>query len=471
MSEIENEIVENQLEHEDSLGEDTTRKLATVQTVTRLRPIEGADRIVLAEFSQCSWAVIMGIGEVAVGQKVVYFEPDSWLPNAERYAILKGRCDKVFKGKPGFRLKVIRLRGTISYGFAMPLTKEIFPELFDEFLGELQDGDDVTELLGVKLYEMPVIRGGYGFAIGKPIGNFPTHLVSKTDQTRVQSLGVKQLWNLLHSGFELTEKADGTSSTIIATKVCQTDEDETIWDFIVCSRNLKLKEPANEKVTYRDAEGNKIEKVEFVDSIYWRMANKYKIKERLIAVCHHLNRELALQGEIVGPGVQGNKYNLDEPKLLVFDVWDIGIKRYVPPSERRRIIDMMNNLDLYGFPKLDVPDIEHVPIIDPCFSIAPTMDQCQAAINDAKLYVRTAADEGVSDWQLFTQCLLRSVVQSIVNMAEGESKLHKTEREGLVFKSVLDPMQSFKCISNKFLLKQEKYYDSAPKETTKEAAQ
>ena len=62
------------------------RTLVSVQTITRIDPIAGADRIVLAHV--LGWKVIiskdMGL---AVGDRVAYFETDSLLPETDpRYS-------------------------------------------------------------------------------------------------------------------------------------------------------------------------------------------------------------------------------------------------------------------------------------------------------------------------------------------------------------------------------------------------
>jgi len=241
---------------EDSLDE-SPRKLASVTTIKAIRPIAGADKILLARFTTNSWQTIISVEDkFKVGDKAVFFEIDSFLPKEERYNTLEGRCNKVMKEREGYRLKSIKLRGEISQGFAMPIHS--FPELDQT----ASDNTDVTDILGVKLYQLPIASGRFGFNIGRPKGGFP-HFVKKTDQSRIQSMGNREIMDLFnHIGFEISEKVDGTSATFALKynpqKVIGTPEDyvpdnpnyftgadgeiyRIHYDFHVCSRNLDLK--------------------------------------------------------------------------------------------------------------------------------------------------------------------------------------------------------------------------------------
>jgi ATP-dependent RNA circularization protein (DNA/RNA ligase family) len=52
-------------------------------------------------------------------------------------------------------------------------------------------------------------------------------------------------------------------------------------------------------------------------------------------------RNLAIQGEIVGSGIQGNQYKLNSHQLFVFSIYDIDKGTYLPPSERLELIKEM----------------------------------------------------------------------------------------------------------------------------------
>jgi len=115
------------------------RKLASIQKITALAPIEGADKILVADV--LGWKVVVEKEKFEVNDLVVYCEIDSILPNLPQFAFLE---------KNKFRIKTIRLRGQISQGICFTIE--------DAFNGlkkpdDLREGTDVTEALGVKKYE------------------------------------------------------------------------------------------------------------------------------------------------------------------------------------------------------------------------------------------------------------------------------------------------------------------------------
>ena len=82
-------------------------------------------------------------------------------------------------------------------------------------------------------------------------------------------------------------------------------------DFGVCSRNMNLKE----------TEGN----------TYWKMARKLKIEE----ILRSEQKNLCIQGEIVGPGIQGNKMGASELELHLFNLFDIDSGKHLGYDELR----------------------------------------------------------------------------------------------------------------------------------------
>lgn len=105
------------------------RKLASIQQITDLQPIPGADAILVA--SVLGWKCVVRRDEFKVGDHCVYFEIDSLLPVADWTDFLR-------KGdaRP-FRLRTIKLRGVRSQGLALPLSHfEKFGFTFAEENGE-----------------------------------------------------------------------------------------------------------------------------------------------------------------------------------------------------------------------------------------------------------------------------------------------------------------------------------------------
>lgn len=333
------------------------RKLASVQIVSEIRPIEGADAIEVARIN--NWDVVVKKGEFKTGDFCIYFEIDSFLPIKEEFEFLRKSSYKKMGAQEGFRLKTIRLRGQVSQGLLIPIhVKELFGDT-------VYEGMDVTELLGVVKYEPPIPAE----LAGKVRGNFPGFL-RKTDEERVQNLSKEYpTWIEQDLDFYVTEKLDGSSATFYL------NNDQ----FGVCSRNLDLEE----------TEGN----------TFWKVARELQIEEKL----REYGRNLAIQGELIGEGIQGNPYNIKGHTVRFFNVFDIDSQTY------------------YGLPMFlalfeHQLKLETVPVLtNLTMKLPQTIDECLA-------------------------------------FADGKSVLNQNfDREGVVFRT-MDRNISFKAISNKFLL-------------------
>lgn len=338
------------------------RSLATIRRIQKLTPIKDADAIECALID--GWQVVVKKNEFKEGDLVVYFEIDSFIPSSIAPFLTKdGHFPKEYNGVQGERLKTVKLRGQISQGLALPV-ETVFPTSE----GILDEGADVTEVLGIVKYEPPVPAQ----LAGVVRGNFPS-FIRKTDQERIQNL-TKFLprWIEEYHSWEITEKLDGSSMTVFVNKD----------DSGVCSRNLMLKETES--------------------NTFWVVANKFDLINKI----KQTGRNLAIQGELVGEGVQQNKYGLVGHHFYLFDIFDIDTGNYLPPSERIELATKLN--------------INHVPILNNSYVLSSN-----------------------------------ETVQSLLEMAESKSVLNENrEREGIVFKRS-DGSTSFKAISNKFLLKYE----------------
>lgn len=149
------------------------RKLASVQYVHHITPIEGADKIECVHVLE--WQCVANKGQFQVGDHCVYMEVDSFLPVCERFEFL--RSNSFRKSEilgDGFRLKTLKFRGQISQGLVHPLS--ILPE------GNYELGDDVTEILGIRKWEVEERVTNSGTMIGDFLDGIP-----KNDELRVQS--------------------------------------------------------------------------------------------------------------------------------------------------------------------------------------------------------------------------------------------------------------------------------------------
>jgi len=307
------------------------RKLATVREIQEITPIDGADNIELARID--GWQCVVKKGEFVPGSLCIYFEIDSVLPEASWSEFLRPRK---------FRVKTIKLRGQLSQGLA----------LSPETVGLSESwalGADVTETLGVKLYETPgskdsvtqcysrkppphkwLLRFGVGrrihsYLYPRASGSWPEWF-PKTDEERVQN--VTSFSQFYGKQIVCTEKLDGQSTTYFYNR----DFKNGLFNrglYGVCSRNVWKK--------CKDW------------STWWSVSGIYSIEERLTAYCKKNNVSLAIQGEIVGPGVQGNKYGLSELHFFVFGIWDIDTKQYLSYDKKLCICAA---LGLYAVPEI-----------------------------------------------------------------------------------------------------------------------
>ena len=356
------------------------RKLASIAAIAATEPIPDSDRLDVVTLEGKAWRIVTARKEFRPGDRAVYFEIDSALPaDDERYAFLRERCLRTWSDKHGnplkqaIRIRTVKLRGVISQGLVMPASA--FPELEGKDVG-----DDVTSDLRVEHFDEISeqmraaldTRSPQGF--GRREGNFPAW-IPKTDEERIQNLAD---WPDTLKGvlWEVTEKADGSSMTVFWAPSMRPDR-----PFGVCSRNFELE---------RDE-----------TNAWWEAAVKYGIEGKLAA----LGREIAVQGELVGPGMNGNRDLLPEREFRVFRIWDIASGRYLGSTERRELCD-----------RLGLPHVKVVAEAMDVFSELPTVD-------------------------------------AVLKFAEGVTD-RGHEREGLVFKEADCPYpRSFKAVSNRYLLK------------------
>jgi RNA ligase (TIGR02306 family) len=339
------------------------RKLASIRKISDLSPIEGADKIELATID--GWKVVVAKDvNHKVGDLIVYCEVDSFLPIEPEFEFLrKSSYKKMSDGNEGFRLKTIKLRGQISQGLILPLKDAyvVFKRNTPNIDMDWFEGLDVTEMLNIIKYEPPIPAQLSGMVKG----NFPSFL-KKTDEERVQNLS-KEFESYRNEQFYVTEKLDGSSVTYYV-------KDEV---FGVCSRNLDLLEDENNSM--------------------WKFATETGLRDRMVK----LGKNIAIQGEIIGEGIQGNPYQRIGQTVKIFNGFDIDKYDYLSLEE---LLELVKTLE-----------VKTVPILDLDFSLPDTIDE-------------------------------------LLLMAEGKSVLNlKAEREGLVIRSH-DRKISFKSISNKFLL-------------------
>ena len=306
------------------------RKLAHIEKIDWIRPIEGKDRIALA--GVLGWTVIIQKADYNEGDKCIFCEIDSVFPEKPEYEFLRSKK---------FRIKTMKMSGVLSQGICFPMS--MLPE------GNYEIGDDVTEFMGITQYEPTMdkeetdnsedtvkntkkypeflMRMAWFRKLVLPkkqAKGFPS-FISKTDETRIQNT---PFYLDMDCKWVATEKVDGQSGSFTLQRV----KGKHFWnkdtyDFAVCSRNLR--------------------KWKKDTSSFWSVAEKYNIEE----VLHKLigdNEWVAIQGECIASNVQGNKYKVTEPDLYVFNL--------IYPSGRVGSVEAKKIVGEYG--------LKFVPIID-----------------------------------------------------------------------------------------------------------
>ena len=256
------------------------RKLATIEAILAIEPIEGADAIERALVR--GWTVVVRKGQFQPGDRCVYLEIDSFLPVDEQspFAFLapRGVRTMLLDGREikGHALRTAKLRSVVSQGLVLPVAE------VGRLIGAVVElGDDVTEALGIVKWEPPLPAGGQGDIAGP----FPTHLAGKTDAERVQNLG-DEAFAVLRTAttWVPTEKIDGTSMTVAR------DPDGRL---IVAGRNWEI----------RDG-----------DNLYWDAVRAHVLAD-LVASGE------ALQAEVYGEGIQANPLKVRGVHVAVFGLW------------------------------------------------------------------------------------------------------------------------------------------------------
>lgn len=307
------------------------RQLASFRVLGGVIPHPNADNLEIALVD--GWKCIVKKGDFKEGDRVIYFEIDSLLPITPQFEFLrkyayvnKSWMPKELGVSEGFRIKTIKLRGEVSQGLVVPVPKDL--EL-------VVDSYDLTEHFKVLKYEVPLSKEfASHFAPGSG-GKFPSFF-PKTGETRVQNK-FSSIQENKDRMFEVTRKYHGMSISFYAkladdltffekTKLTLANwfgfSMKPIYRYGVCSHNVELK---------LNCIGNTF--VDFANNsgIMQMLANYVESNPEL--------PEIALQGEICGPGIQDNHHGLDEITVYVFNIFDIKENRYLLPEERSELFE------------------------------------------------------------------------------------------------------------------------------------
>ena len=283
-------------------------KLATIERILELQPIENADKIVLAKI--LGWDVIVKKDEFLVGDLCVYIPIDTLVdPSIKCFNFLANSK----KPTEFVRIKTTKFRGVWSQGLALPIN--CLPVHPNE---ELVESTDVSIQLGVKKYEKENIIVSNG--VTTKFVNFPDHYISKTDEDNLKTM-YKTLNEFIGKQVYITQKMDGSSMTLI-------------WDgikeqFLICSRNLIVES----------------------GSIMAQYVDNVRLKEKII----NYGNSLAIQGEFSGPKINGNKMGLKNYEFYVFTIKNLDTNNYYGYDD---IITITNALSIKMVPIIGIYDID-----------------------------------------------------------------------------------------------------------------
>lgn len=407
------------------------RTLATIRQIDKILPIENADQIEVATMKGLGWQVVTKKGDIKPNDIVVYFEIDSALPIEDRYEFLRKSSYKCFRDsnnaliKECFRLKTITFRGVVSQGLILPVS------LFPELPTICTIGMDVSDILKIEhfddLAETFNVNVKSSVKNGMAAGNFPS-CIPKTDQTRIQNL-MEYFEIHKDTHFTAESKYDGSSCTVF-----MVDKSYSPLKFGVCSRNILLKRPIYTRWSLIKSclsischpnnffkrwytRFSKMFKSFFgkfevkYQSKFWDLVNESKLEKALKLYFKKTGNSVALQGEVVGPGINGNRDKYTEHHLFIYDIYDLDRGTYLDAEERH---DFIAGLQA-NYPWVK---IEEVDTIYPDIQI----------------------------FKYFTN--LEELLSFVDRNTQRGNRL-----EGVVFKSIdCKPYVSFKCINNKYLL-------------------
>ena len=352
MNETLNEIEANEITERENL--------AVVYRVEALEPIPLKDRIELVHLKDCGYTCVCEKGH-KVGDMVVFIKYDSIVPNNELFEFMK---EFKFRVKPKSFTERDEfdniLKKIYSQGIVLPiqkvyefLVKDIPEDWIEDRSGVSSmlawEGTDMTNIMGVKKYIPPPIGGGSSFGQMCRKGDFPTHIIPKTDEMNLASK-VRALDEIQGQRVYITLKIEGSSLS--------TMRDDAREELMVCSRNNQIGEHETNK--------------------FWQAVNKYNLKEQFETHKDFIN--FAIQAELYGEGIQKNKLGIKGVDLAAFNVTERVTKKPLCYD------DMVSVLEW-----LKVPMVPLVIIIE---NFDWTFDQLQE-LADIQTYANGEKAEGI----------------------------------------------------------------------------
>lgn len=250
----------------------------TVETISALNPIAGADRIERANLDGLAFEFVVPKGRHHIGERVLYFPIDSVIPQTVLEKL--GLVGKL-AGKDKNRLKTVRLRSQISQGLVAPL--DMVADVANK------SSEQITVELGVTKYEPPAVLVKGANLLPLPCGLSVYDIEGADRYTDVlETLRPQQVM--------ITEKVEGQNFSVTC------DGSRTL-DVFVNQRCFTIQNLPDHAPHF-----------------FWTVAEKQGYIAAAKSLSLQYNKPVTIYGEMLGPGIQGNIYGLKEPKALCFDI-------------------------------------------------------------------------------------------------------------------------------------------------------
>lgn len=286
------------------------RAMASMRRIDAIRPIDGADRIEVAQIG--GWSVVVGKDDgLKEGDLVVFFEVDTFLPTDDsRYSWLAKRGVKlmIVNGATmrGHVLRTRRIRGQWSQGLVMR-PQDVLPESIPEYAYERmwERKANLTSLCGVREYE-PILMLEQGNV--SILRVYDPWVGPKADAERIQNVSEEVFALAKRSRYFVSVKVDGTSMTML--------NDQRYNKVRMFTRNNEIR----------------------CDKGFGRQVYEQAESQGIVGFLNR-NPGITLQMEACGPKINGNRLGLKAMRLYVFSAWDTEGCRYIDPYELYESVD------------------------------------------------------------------------------------------------------------------------------------
>ena len=307
--------------------------------------------------------------------------------------------------KAGDLAVMVEIDSWIPHTIAPFLTKDgHYPKVFNEIEGQrLKTVKLRGEISQGLLLDLDILSGSAAWASGE----------------NLEGVDVSEILGIIKWEKPLAACLAGTARGVFPTAVPKTDQDRVqnmkkyLNDWVAGNLTFEVTEKLHGSscTFYLDIDGvfhacsRNLDLKETESNSFWKVARMYNIESKMKELELY---NVAIQGELICEGINGNQYGVTLD-FYVFDVYDVELGKYSSSKSR------VTTCHLLG--------LKHVPLID--------------FLQFGTAFIGYSADD---------------MMENILTMADDQSKLNKSKREGLVFKCLDDTSVSFKVVSNKWLL-------------------